>query len=331
MLHELDPAGAAGCKHGKRRLVEFLGGDAADELVGLLQDGEVGSDVHVEDLDVTQHTDGLDHLGLHMGSGRHVEALAQGSGYGRSREEYDVLLGIRNCIPYIVDIALLVQSADRTCDDTLAAADAGGGIKSGIEGRTYTDIISAADLADGADCLNVVAGGDAAQALDTFVVVTDHVRCRIIDVIRGFLALEVIFINGVVISQLLQFAVVAAHAGETFFAVRGEDELDRGLSGSTDCCGIGENFHSLFYRVGTCGSQTPAALDLDDADTAGADAVDILEVAKRRNLDFCLFGRLQDACALRNSDRDIIDFIYTASNLQFCLHRPHLMQVSISI
>ena len=47
VLHELDPAGAAGCKHGKRRLVEFLGGDAADELVGLLQDGEVGSDVHV--------------------------------------------------------------------------------------------------------------------------------------------------------------------------------------------------------------------------------------------------------------------------------------------
>ena len=307
VLHELDPAGAAGCEHGKRRLVHLVGGDAADQLVGLLKDGKVRCHVHVEDFDVAEHSDRLDHLVLDMGSGSHVKAFSECSCDRRRRKEYDLLLGIRNRIPYIVDIALLIESADRTCYDTLAAADTSSCIEALVEGRTDTDVKSAADLADGADTLHVIAGGYAAQALDALIVVAYYVRRGIVDLILRLFILEVVFVNAVVIRKFLQFAVIAAHAGKTFLVVRGKDQLDRGLSGRADSRRVGQNFQTLFYRICAGSCESASSLDLNNAYTAGADAVDVLEIAKRRDLNVGRFCCLKDSCALRNSDRNIIN------------------------
>ena len=145
------------------------------------------------------------------------------------------------------------------------------------------------------------------QALDALVVVADYIRCGIVDLILGLVVLEVIFVNAVVIRKFLQFAVVSSHAGKAFLVVRGEDQLDGGLSGRTDRSCICENLQALFYRISTSGSQTASSLDLNNTYAAGADAVDVLEVAERGDLDVDRFCCLKDCSALRDSDRDIIN------------------------
>ena len=84
----------------------------------------------------------------------------------------------------------------------------------------------------------------------------DYIRCGIVDLILGLVVLEVIFVNTIVIREFLQFTVVSSHAGKTFLVVRGEDQLDGGLSGRTDRSCICENLQALFYGVSTSGSQT---------------------------------------------------------------------------
>jgi len=90
----------------------------------------------------------------------------------------------------------------------------------------------------------------------------------------------VIFVNTVVIRKFLQFAVISSYAGKTFLVVRGEDQLDGGLSGRTDRSCICENLQALFYRIGARSCKAASSLDLNNTYAAGADAVDVLEVAE---------------------------------------------------
>ena len=345
VLHEPDPGRAAGGEHGERRLVHPVGGETLDELVCLLHDGEVRCDVHVEDLYVAQHADSLDHLALHVCSRRIAEALAQGRRDGRRREEDDLFAGIVDGFPDILCVVFGIQRADGTYDDTLAAAHALGGSQALIEGGAYTDIKAAADLADRADLLNGVAGSNAAQALDALVVVTDDAVRGIVDRIIGILSLEVVFVSAIFKAQSLQLAGITASAGEAFSPVCGNEEFEGSPSGIADHRRVCQDLQAFLHRVCAGCRQAFPAFDLNDADTAGADAVDILQITERRDIDVCIPGGLQDAGAFRNSDRNIVDFeidhffhvlippysIKTAPNLQFCMQRPHLMQVLTSM
>ena len=218
-----------------------------------------------------------------------------------------MLIGISDRIPYIVDIALFIERADRTGNDALSASYAAGRVQPFIKGRTYTHVETAADLADRADLLHVVAGGDAAQALDALVVVAHYIRRGIVDLILGFVILEVIFVDAVIISQLLQLAVISPYAGKTFLVVRGKDQLKRRLSGSADSRSVGQYFKPFFNGIGACGGESAPSLDLHHTDAAGADAVDILEITQRGDLNIYMFGSLQDSRALRNGDRNVVD------------------------
>ena len=191
-----------------------------------------------------------------------------------------MLVGICDSIPDFIDIALLIQCTDRTGDDTLSASDTCRCIQTLIERRTDAYVEASSDLSDRSDSLYVVAGGDAAQALDALIVVADYIRCGIVDLILGLVVLEVIFVNTVVIREFLQFAVISSHAGQAFLVMRGKDQLDRCLSGSTNRCCVCENLQALFYGISTSGSQTASSLNLNDTYAAGADAVDVLEVAE---------------------------------------------------
>ena len=77
----------------------------------------------------------------------------------------------------------------------------------------------------------------------------------------------------------LQFAAAVAHTGQTVFVVGREHQLEIGLAGGKDLGGVGEDLHPLVDRIDAGGNQTLGTLDLDDADPAGADLVDLLEVA----------------------------------------------------
>ena len=89
--------------------------------------------------------------------------------------------------------------------------------------------------------------------------------------------------------------------------VRGKNQLDRGLSGCADRSCVGENLQALFYRIGAGRGETASSFDLNYADAAGADAVDILQIAERRDLDVDRFSCLKDCGALRDSNGDIIN------------------------
>ena len=242
-----------------------------------------------------------------MGSRRHVKTFTQRSSNGRRREEDDLLLGICDRIPDFIDVALLIQSTDRAGHDALAAADAGRCVKTLVKRRADTYVESSSDLADGADPLYIVAGGDAAQALDTLVVVANDIRRGVIDLILRLVVLEVIFIDAVVIGQFLKFAVISSHAGETLLVVRRKDQLDGGLSGCTDSSCVGENLQAFLYRVSTCCGKSASSLDLNYTDAAGADTVDVFEIAERGDLNIDRFGCLKDSGALRYSDRNIVN------------------------
>ena len=65
--------------------------------------------------------------------------------------------------------------------------------------------------------------------------------------------------------------------------------------------------HALAHRRGTGRKQALDPLDLDHADAARADLVDILEIAKRRDLNAHGGRRSQDARMLARLDRDPVD------------------------
>ena len=271
MFAELHPTGAAAGEHGQ--LLTAL--QAFHQFMGFFHDGQVSGDVHVEYGVSPQTADGCHHLAFNIGADGHVETFTQGGTDGGGGEEYDLLLGVGDRVPDIVDLALFTQGADGAGNNTLTAADAGRICQALFKGAADMDVITTLNCADDRYRLHVFAGGDTAHALDALGVVTHDIRGSVIHREDGVIALETVFVYFVVEGQFLQFAVVAADAGQTLFAVAGEDQFDGSLTGSTDHGSIGEYFHAFFDGVDTAGDQTSTSLDFDNADTAGTDAVDI--------------------------------------------------------
>ena len=92
-------------------------------------------------------------------------------------------------------------------------------------------------------------------------------------------------VAAVLVGELLELTGGAARAGEALSLVVGENELEVGLSRGENLGSVGENLHALVDRVDAGGHESARADDLDETDTAGADLVDVLEVAERRNFD----------------------------------------------
>ena len=72
-LGKVGPAGAAAGEQGQGPV---LFGDAADQLTGLLHDGQVGGKVGVQHVVGTQSTQQRHHFAFHKGAGLHAEFLA---------------------------------------------------------------------------------------------------------------------------------------------------------------------------------------------------------------------------------------------------------------
>ena len=93
------------------------------------------------------------------------------------------------------------------------------------------------------------------------------------------------FFAAVLVRELLELTVGAADAGETLLLVVRENELEVGLARGENLRGVGLYFHALVHRVDTGRDESARSGDLDKAETAGADLVDVLEVAEGRDLD----------------------------------------------
>ena len=90
--------------------------------------------------------------------------------------------------------------------------------------------------------------------------------------------------------------------------MRGKNKLDVHFSGLTDALSVGEYLHPVVHGVNAGGDKPSRALDLDEAKAAGADLINIFEIAKRGYLDARIFRRFKNGDASGNGVLDVIDF-----------------------
>ena len=90
--------------------------------------------------------------------------------------------------------------------------------------------------------------------------------------------------------------------------MRRKDELERRFPRLADLRGVGEYLHALAHRIDAGSGHGARALDLDDADTAGADGVDILQIAQRGDLDASQVRRFKNCGVFGGFDFNAVDF-----------------------
>ena len=145
--------------------------------------------------------------------------------------------------------------------------------------------------------------------------------CGVVKVVLGvFPGVDVLVVNPEVLAELLQLAVAAPDTGEALLFVGGKDQLQVDFAGGKHPLGVGVYLHPLCHRVDTGGHQVPQPLYLHNADAAGADFVDVLQVAQGGDIDGQLPGRLQYRGPLRHRYRKVVDlqihhFHFAASSL----------------
>ena len=304
VLDKTDPAGRAAGEHGER--APLL--DAVDQLVRLFHNGEVRGEVDVEHLVKAEHAHGGEHLALGIGADGVAEFLADGGAHGGSRRDDDDLFGIVDGGAHVVDLFALVQGARRADGDALAAGDAGRLAQVRIERTGDVRMESAAGRRNDGDLLHALAHRDAAAAEDALFVVAHEIAGGGILLVLGLFALEAVLVAAVLVGELLQFAVGGADAGEALLFMVGEQQLERGLARLAHFFGIGEYLHALVDGVHAGGDQRTGALHLANADAAGADLVDVFEIAEGGDVDADRFGGFENGAPLRDLHRNIVDF-----------------------
>ena len=268
-LAELDPSGRAGGD--QRQYSAVL--HSVDKLMGFLHNGHVGAEISVEYLIKAQAAQSGNHFALYVGADGHTEFLAQSGADRRSGLNHNMLLGIGDSGDHLVDLILFTQSAGGAVYDALAAGYAGHVAQILFKGAADMGIEAAAVGADHAHEL-ILAGGHAAAAEDTLIIVANHMQGGLVQRRLGILALKgVDVLHAVVTAQLLQLAVFASHTGEALLIMGGEHQLQGHLSGLHDSGGVGVDLHALVNRINAGGNQGLCPDNLDHTDTAGADLV----------------------------------------------------------
>ena len=130
----------------------------------------------------------------------------------------------------------------------------------------------------------------------------------IVDLGGSHRAVKLVLVHAVVVAELLELAVAASDAGEALLVMVGEKQLKGGLSAVAHGGSIGEYFHTLVDGVHAGGNQRTGALDFDNADTAGADGVDLRQVAKCGYFNSGIACCFKNCRTLRDGNRHAVDF-----------------------
>ena len=111
------------------------------------------------------------------------------------------------------------------------------------------------------------------------------------------------------VAEVLELALAVADAGEALLVVVREDQLERALPGREGLGRVREDLHALLDRLRAGGGEGVAARtdDLDHADAAGRDLVDLAEVAESRNLHAGRMRGVEHGRAFRHLDGDSVD------------------------
>ena len=206
----------------------------------------------------------------------------------------------------MVGIVALLQCADRTVGHTLSAI--------GAEGLGKAVRLCRADGRPGAGAnqipdmhaLHLIAHLHAAHALDAAVFKAQNGR-GVVDRRRTQLFLIGRAEQIIVVGELLQLAVAAARTLDAVYLVLAEKKLQIDAPRHAHLLGVRVDDHARMHLVVARGDKRFLSLDLDHADAAGTDLVEILEIAERRNVDIGRARGVQNAGSLRHADGFAVD------------------------
>ena len=305
--------------------------------VASLHDGEVGCEVGIEHFVKVHAAQGGDHLAGDGGAHGDAEFLAQGGAYRGSRLHHHILVGIRQGGEHLLGIVFLGEGGGGAYGDALTAVDAGGIGQAFAPGAFDAGFEAAIHGADDAYVLHLGTHGHAAAAQHALQVVANDRGRDLVDLVGGNIALVAVLVfHAVLYAQSLQLTVGGAHAAQALLVVVGQDQLQVDLAGLADRGGIGLYVHAFADGHHAGGSQGAAA-GVHDAHTAGADLIDVLQVAQGGNADARGFCGFQYGGAGRDGYRDAVDCqvdhihgwyppycLEMAPNLHFSMQTPHL-------
>jgi len=161
-------------------------------------------------------------------------------------------------------------------------------------------IKSAVESGDCADALHF-ARAYAAAAKDAFVVIANDERRAFVFFHMLNLACEVVFVfYTVVAAELLKLTVLASDAGKAFSFVCGKNKLEVCLSHFLNFFCVCENFHSFCNGSYASSHQAASAFNLNEAEAASADLVDVFKVAKSGDFYAC-YSRCIEDCGIRGN------------------------------
>ena len=244
VLEEVDPARAARGEDRQARLLLRVGVGlagplelevllhAADELVALLHDGEVGGEVGVEHLVEPEHAERGDELAGDRLARLEAELLAdRDADRGRGLDD-DRLLRVVDRGHDLLGVADAHDGPDGADVDALAAEGAGAVRERDHRGGADLGGEAAAVAGERADGLHLVADGLAAAAHDALAQVA-HDRGALVHRIRVALALVGDLADAELGGEPLQLALLVLGAGEAVLRVVREEQLHERSSSRT--------------------------------------------------------------------------------------------------
>ena len=298
------PAGAARGEERPPELPRML--HFIEKLAALLHDREVGGKVRVKDIVGTRGAERRRHApfgGELLGK---AQPLAPRGAHRRSDLQHDDLLRIVDRGDDLFGIVPLAESAGRTVSDALpavgavhlvelfAAAHADGGAAAGAEKVPH------------AHTLDLLAHGDAAEALHALRRRADdrELRVPVVDrELRLVGVLDDVHIRG----ELLQRAVAAADAGSAVAVVLRENELHVVAPRYERAQRVRIDLHALGADRVARRHKAVGALDLHHAHAAGRDLAHMLQIAERRDRNAELTRRVENGGAVLHRDGPIVD------------------------
>ena len=263
------------------------------KLAGLLHDGQIRGKVRVKYIVETDLSGGGHHLAHGSLLPAQSQLLAPGGPHRRCNLSDHNLLRIHDRPHNLLRVVALPQRAGGTVGNALAADGTVGLADRQISRGVDPGALSGVDDVPHIHGLHLITNLHTAHALDTFPAIADQ-RERAIPV-EGLHLRRERHLNDVQLpGQFLQRTVLVAHAGGAAIIVLGENELHIHPSGVLHPGTVGGNAHSLLHHV-VAGSHQPVfALNLHQADTAGADLVDFFQETESGNPVSGLLGSLQN-------------------------------------
>ena len=279
-LAELDPGRAAGGEQGALGAA----GDPLQQLLRLLDHGEVRAVGSVIDLMEAQTVQGIDQLAHDVFALGDAELVAQRHTDRRSHLRHHNGVGVRQRVPDLIDVGLDADGAGGTHHPALAAVDAVGLSDGLVEGRGHQRAGAAVGKVDGVHGLDIVAHADAVAAEDALIGVANDGGRAFVDGVPGLPVLEPDPVHAHAVSQLQQMTLAAFHAGGAVPVMGRQQQLQDRPAVAHEPRGIGVDHHAIPRRL-RAGGKGLAPVILHGAQAAGTVNGQFGMVTKGRYID----------------------------------------------